>query len=67
MHSKRSRQRVSLSVIQGIRIDISVALFGNCHIVLTGCKIQEKIKSIVEELTDELILSIDVAVTQIIK
>ena len=52
---------------QGIRIDISVALFGNCHIALTGYKIQEKIKSIVEELTDELILSIDVAVTQIIK
>ena len=44
-----------------------IALFGNCHIALTSCKIQEKIKSIVEELTDELILSIDVAVTQIIK
>ena len=52
---------------RGICIDVSVALFYNCRIPEAGQKIQKKIESIVKEITDEMILSIDVAVTQVIK
>ncbi len=52
---------------RGIYIDVSVALIYDCDISSIGKIIQNKIHDIVSELTTEPILSIDVAVTEIIK